>query len=90
MRTITPTNAKRMMFERFAVSVIFMVPCMYFLITNLFESVSWQAILAYYGSFTLVALSWILESYILCLLEKRHYQKKYLLCTRFYKTMKGT
>ena len=75
-------NAKRMMFERFFISAIFMVPCMYLLISNLFESVSWQGVLFYYGSYALVALSWILESYILCILEKQHYQKKYLLCAK--------
>lgn len=67
-------NAKRMMAERLLFTTIFMVPFMYLLVSNLFSD-NWQGLLAYYSSYTLVVLSFILESYILCMIEKRHYQK---------------
>ena len=66
-------NVKRMMCERFFLSAIIMIPILWLLIQELF-GVTWQGIIAFVSCFALLYLFWNLETYLLCLLEKRYRQ----------------
>lgn len=69
-------NIKRMMSERFFLTGVFLLPLVMLLDREMFGP-SWQCNLVYVASYSLLSLSFYLETILLCYFEKQKYQKQY-------------